>query len=681
MASPSETSRSAALSAIALGLAAMEQHSPRPSAGSSPSHLIESKEVDVNAETVLIESKEVDDETVLIECKSKDESDDAAVCDDAAPPRSPHAAEGGCGMPADEAANSVEAGSAPPPANVGATWEGAGAHPSHYAPPEAPDIYAVRWIEFSGASRPVFLQDANGPCPLLALANIVSLLGHVPVAPGADYVETGALLGALAEYALSRDTAWAATPEERASLELQTGETLAALPDLVRGLDVNPRFTGAGAFELTAGTAVFDVLTVRLVHAWVFDPVAEGPRTREALSAVSFNSACDLIAEEVKTSRSDGAFEGGAGGSGSGGAAVDAAAALRSARARLVRDWLERTAAQVTPHGIACLDGHLRVGELAVLYRNLHFSVVYKLRPGALATLVTDAGLATTEAVWETLSRSGAAQGNSAFLDAKFVALRALGGGQPRHQPQQRGQPAQQPQRGAPASESDSARELAFAVQASIADAATSSRVNDDDEDARQLALALEESLASSSSGGGGVGVGGGGVDSSSGSISGSSAAAHGAAAASAPGATTSLVLPSDWNDLSVEERGFIMQALRESSDTRQRGADAPNLAPAAVAPRQQPPPPPPIRATTASAPRAPSLAPTSATSTPVVAGRHDRYGNAAANLRELHAERASRAPPPPVAGGGGARRAAAPPVPIQQRKATPPPKEGCAIA
>jgi len=39
--------------------------------------------------------------------------------------------------------------------------------------------YRVRWIDFRKKRRPVFMQSKNGPCPLLALANVFSLVGRL----------------------------------------------------------------------------------------------------------------------------------------------------------------------------------------------------------------------------------------------------------------------------------------------------------------------------------------------------------------------------------------------------------------------------------------------------------------------------------------------------------------------
>jgi hypothetical protein len=41
------------------------------------------------------------------------------------------------------------------------------------------DIYIIKWIEFNQERLPILLQNVNGPCPLLAIANILLLRKQV----------------------------------------------------------------------------------------------------------------------------------------------------------------------------------------------------------------------------------------------------------------------------------------------------------------------------------------------------------------------------------------------------------------------------------------------------------------------------------------------------------------------
>ena len=85
-------------------------------------------------------------------------------------------------------------------------------------------------------------------------------------------------------------------------------------------------------------------------------------------------------------------------------------------------DWLTTTLSQLTGYGLTELHAQLKDGEVGVLFRNNHFSTIYK-RVGELLALVTDEGYRATPAVWETLAEDG----NSVFLDQHFQPLSNTG--------------------------------------------------------------------------------------------------------------------------------------------------------------------------------------------------------------------------------------------------------------
>ena len=60
--------------------------------------------------------------------------------------------------------------------------------------------------------------------------------------------------------------------EYRANLQRNIADTIAFLPKLTTGLDVNVRFNGIHQFEFTHETAIFDLLDMALVHGWLVDP-------------------------------------------------------------------------------------------------------------------------------------------------------------------------------------------------------------------------------------------------------------------------------------------------------------------------------------------------------------------------------------------------------------------------
>merc|ERR1719305_1842581 len=84
----------------------------------------------------------------------------------------------------------------------------------------------------------------------------------------------------------------------------------------------------------------------------------------------------------------------------SGGSSDDQMAVSKSI---LTQQFLEESASQLTYHGICELNSVMKDGQLAVFFRNNHFSTVRKEK-SVLYLLVTDQGfLNQPNVVWETL--------------------------------------------------------------------------------------------------------------------------------------------------------------------------------------------------------------------------------------------------------------------------------------
>jgi hypothetical protein len=49
-------------------------------------------------------------------------------------------------------------------------------------------IYQVKWTRFGNKSVPIITQNENGPCPLLAIANCLTLRHQLKLQPGTDFV-------------------------------------------------------------------------------------------------------------------------------------------------------------------------------------------------------------------------------------------------------------------------------------------------------------------------------------------------------------------------------------------------------------------------------------------------------------------------------------------------------------
>lgn len=82
--------------------------------------------------------------------------------------------------------------SAPPvPASCGAPEDAPKPRPSPASQPNPPDFYCVKWISWKGERTPVIMQSENGPCPLLAIMNILFLQWKVKAGTGTGRGGTG----------------------------------------------------------------------------------------------------------------------------------------------------------------------------------------------------------------------------------------------------------------------------------------------------------------------------------------------------------------------------------------------------------------------------------------------------------------------------------------------------------
>ncbi|KNE61024.1 hypothetical protein, variant [Allomyces macrogynus ATCC 38327] len=259
-------------------------------------------------------------------------------------------------------------------------------------------VYAVKEIVFPYSHLPdprirIVCQNANGPCPLLALVNALALRGNLRL-PIADSVTYDHLVAELGEYLLTSGN----------HAELDLAGALHLIPSLTRGLDVNVRFDGIDQFDATGNheLALFRAFHLPLVHGWTVDPqdasawAVLGPGGR----GKSFDAAAVLAAS------------------------TDDDDPRVRADAEIARAFLASSAAQLTVHGLHALATSLPVGSLAVLFRGNHFHVMYVRRIGELYTLVTDVGYAAhREIVWESLVST---DGDSVFVDGAFEPAKPI---------------------------------------------------------------------------------------------------------------------------------------------------------------------------------------------------------------------------------------------------------------
>ena len=287
---------------------------------------------------------------------------------------------------------------------------------------ETYQIKQICWHDASTNSNPrrspILVQNANGPCPLLALVNALVL--STPAETTTALVETlrvreqvtlGLLIDAVFDELMSGRRGGAAQ-------ELpDVGDLYSFLVTLHTGMNVNPHFVALppkapnlidasvlnlpltnneerkpGDFEETREMRLYSTFNIPLIHGWL------PPRSHPAYqalqrSAKTYEDGQNLLFREEELEeklRREG---------------------LRRDEQILLEDiasikyFLSSSATQLTEFGLDTMTEAMYPGSIAILFRNDHFSTLYKHpQSNQLLTLVTDMGYAGhEEVVWESL--------------------------------------------------------------------------------------------------------------------------------------------------------------------------------------------------------------------------------------------------------------------------------------
>ncbi|KAJ1520102.1 hypothetical protein ONE63_004324 [Megalurothrips usitatus] len=271
---------------------------------------------------------------------------------------------------------------------------------------KGPEEYQLKWITWHDHKTPIITQNQNGPCPLIAIANILLLRGKMKLPSSASSINAEELLTHVANNIVE------SRPEENSeeilcNFEQNMHDAMSLLPQLHSGLDVNVKFTGVNHFEFTEACTVFDLLDISLYHGWVVDPQAT--ESVKALGHMGYNQLVEMIIQDKMADDSS-----------------------KVTRALVAEQFLESSASQLTYHGLCELNSVMTDNELAVLFRNNHFSTIFKRRvppskqnpdlvQNELFLLVTDQGfLHEYNVVWEMLCNI---EGDSMFVDSAFKTI------------------------------------------------------------------------------------------------------------------------------------------------------------------------------------------------------------------------------------------------------------------
>ncbi|KAJ2451352.1 hypothetical protein GGF42_004278 [Coemansia sp. RSA 2424] len=327
----------------------------------------------------------------------------------------------------------------PPPAAATATA----------AAKKKPQEYRLKDIQWRDAQTgrlrevKIVTQNENGPCPLIALINVLTLSnstasGFTIGAASKRTTTDEELVGLLANHLLLRTEPPSSYDVgsgggEPVPAEHDINAVLSLLPTLSKGLDVDLQFSHIYDFATTPASLLFRAFGVDLVHGWVVDPEKEQSIAAILLSdcrnsyegAVEFIFAADeLSGGQVLTA---------------GDSSQQRPASRRSTKmsdaqnrtvcnAVLLSEWMDANATQLTECGLHNLGTMLPANHLCVLFRNNHFSTLFRRGTGELYLLCTDDVVAGDERiVWETLS--DVRQTSARFLDSQFQPLTVATGG------------------------------------------------------------------------------------------------------------------------------------------------------------------------------------------------------------------------------------------------------------
>ncbi|KAI9730588.1 MAG: hypothetical protein M1834_005831 [Cirrosporium novae-zelandiae] len=275
---------------------------------------------------------------------------------------------------------------------------------------ETYQIRHINWYDMfvrKMRESPILVQNANGPCPLLALVNALLLSTHMTASTPLvetlrvrEHVTLGLLLEAVFNELYDRCQSTVPDPDE----------LNAFLVALHTGMNVNPAFVAPepdslialpsedntnrvpGGFENTKEMGLYSLFGIPLVHGWL--PPHSHPvyQALERLAKTYEDAQNILFHEEELEDKLD-------------------QERLSEEELEMLQDiknikqFLSTTATQLTGFGLDLLTDTLAPGTFAILFRNDHFSTICKHpSKGQLLTLVTDAGYAGhDEIVWQSL--------------------------------------------------------------------------------------------------------------------------------------------------------------------------------------------------------------------------------------------------------------------------------------
>ena len=141
-------------------------------------------------------------------------------------------------------------------------------------------LHHIKNIQFKDKNVGIVTQNENGPCPLVAIINVLLLRRQITLPAHSEIVSAAKLMEYIGD-AMLESVPKNLSGEIRLNYEQNMHDAMAVLPKLQTGLDVNVKFTGVRDFEYTPECIIFDLLRIPLFHGWLVDP-----QTPEVVTAV-----------------------------------------------------------------------------------------------------------------------------------------------------------------------------------------------------------------------------------------------------------------------------------------------------------------------------------------------------------------------------------------------------------
>jgi hypothetical protein len=143
--------------------------------------------------------------------------------------------------------------------------------PDHGLPPQPVNkdlMCAVKLVSFGAKSISIVHQNRNGPCPLIALVNVLLLRGNLTLPLGTKEISLSHCATRVADYIHELSGC--------RTLQIGEGDQQIAIDDLLarmlKGMDVCFSFKTVADFQFTPAIALFTIADVGLVHGWIADP-------------------------------------------------------------------------------------------------------------------------------------------------------------------------------------------------------------------------------------------------------------------------------------------------------------------------------------------------------------------------------------------------------------------------